>query len=166
MIIAVGADHRGRDILHSVAEGLATKQYEIVTFFEDTMKQQGSIDYPDQAFVVSKAVSEGKADRGVLLCGSGIGMSIAANKVPGVRAALVMDEIGAEMSRRHNDANVLCIAADLIGRSVIERIVEIWLRTEFEGGRHARRVAKITAIEDGESPIDLQYDDSTPQAAS
>ncbi|RMD62319.1 MAG: RpiB/LacA/LacB family sugar-phosphate isomerase, partial [Planctomycetota bacterium] len=96
------------------------------------------------------------ADRGVLICGSGIGMCIAANKVKGVRAALVSDELSAEMSRRHNDANVLCLAADLLGDRLIERIVEIWLATPFEGGRHARRVAKIAAIERGEDPRSVQ----------
>ena len=109
-------------------------------------------DYPDMAYPVSTAVSTGEADRGILVCGSGIGMCIAANKVKGVRAALVHDEIGAEMSRRHNDANVLCLAADLLGARIIERIVTTWLKTDFEGGRHARRVNKIAAIEEGRSP--------------
>ena len=109
-------------------------------------------DYPDMAYPVAMAVSSGQAQRGILVCGSGIGMSIAANKIKGVRAALVHDEIGAEMSRRHNDANVLCLPADLLGPRVIERIVHTWLTTDFEGGRHARRVSKIVAIEKGRSP--------------
>jgi ribose 5-phosphate isomerase B len=112
-------------------------------------------DYPDMAYPVATAVATGDAQRGILICGSGIGMSIAANKVKGVRAALVHDEIGAEMSRRHNDANVLCLAADLLGVRLIERIIGIWLATEFEGGRHARRVSKITAIEQGHNPLHL-----------
>ena len=92
------------------------------------------------------------AERGVLVCGSGIGMSIAANKIDGVRAALVCDELSARMSRVHNDANVLCVSADLVGQKLIERIVDVWLNGDFEGGRHARRVRKIMAIESGANP--------------
>jgi len=92
-------------------------------------------------------VAEGRAQRGILICGTGIGMCIAANKVKGVRAAPCHDSITAEMSRRHNDANVLCLSADLLGEGLIERMVPLWLETEFEGGRHARRVEKITRFE-------------------
>src|SRR5262249_52366519 len=106
-----------------------------------------SVDYPDFAFQVAKAVSEGRVERGILICGTGIGMCIAANKVPGVRAAPCHDSITAEMSRRHNNANVLCPSADLLGEELIERMVRIWLETEFEGGRHARRVEKIARFE-------------------
>ena len=105
------------------------------------------MDYPDYAFQVALAVSEGRAQRGVLICGTGIGMCIAANKVKGVRAAPCHDSITAEMSRRHNDANVLCLSADLLGEELIERMLRIWLETEFESGRHARRVEKITRFE-------------------
>ena len=108
-----------------------------------------SVDYPDFAFEVSRAVSEGRVQRGILICGTGIGMCIAANKVPGVRAAPCHDSITAEMSRRHNDANVLCLSADLLGEELIERMVRIWLETPFEGGRHARRVEKIMKYEAG-----------------
>src|SRR5205814_7734277 len=105
----------------------------------------------DFAFEVSRAVSEGRVQRGILICGTGIGMTIAANKVPGVRAAPCHDSITAEMSRRHNDANVLCLSADLLGEELIDRMVRIWLETEFEGGRHARRVEKIQKYEDGQT---------------
>ena len=109
-------------------------------------------DYPDLAFSVGRAVVEGRADRGILICGSGIGMSIAANKIPGIRAALVHDDITAEMSRRHNDANIVCLSADMLGQKLIEKIIQIYLDTEFEGGRHARRNAKISAMEAGLDP--------------
>ncbi len=106
-----------------------------------------SVDYPDYAFQVAKAVSEHKVDRGILICGTSIGMCIAANKVHGVRAAPCHDSITAEMSRRHNDANILCLSADLLGEELIDRMIRIWLETEFEGGRHARRVEKIEHFE-------------------
>ena len=109
-----------------------------------------SVDYPDFAFRVAEAVGRGEAQRGVLICGTGIGMCIAANKVPGVRAAPCHDSITAEMSRRHNDANVLCLSADMLGEKLIDRMIEIWLKTDFEGGRHARRVDKIGAMERGQ----------------
>jgi ribose 5-phosphate isomerase B len=92
-------------------------------------------------------VSTGEVDRGILLCGSGIGMCIAANKIPGVRAAPCHDDLSAEMSRRHNDLNVLCLSADMLGERLIDRLVEVWLSTPFEGGRHSRRIEKITELE-------------------
>ena len=107
------------------------------------------------AIFLGHAIASGQADRGILLCGSGIGMSIAANKVKGVRAALVHDELTAEMSRSHNDANVVCMSADLLGQKLIEKIVEIWLTTPFQGGRHERRVKKIHAIENGVDPASM-----------
>ncbi|HUY92374.1 MAG TPA: RpiB/LacA/LacB family sugar-phosphate isomerase [Pirellulales bacterium] len=99
------------------------------------------------ASVVAGQVSRHEVDRGILICGTGIGMSIAANKFPGVRAAPCHDDLSAEMSRRHNDLNVLCLSADMLGEKLIDRMVEIWLNTEFEGGRHARRVEKIQQLE-------------------
>ena len=105
------------------------------------------VDYPDFGAKGARSVSEGKADRAILICGSGIGMSIVANKFPGVRAALCHDELTAEMSRRHNDANVLCLSADLLGERLTSRMIEIWLGTVFEGGRHARRIGKISDME-------------------
>jgi ribose 5-phosphate isomerase B len=151
MIIAVGTDHRGAAILQHLNVILEAEGCEVV---EPTLCSTKTCDYPDMAYPVATAVAEGRADRGILVCGSGIGMSITANKVHGIRAALVHDELGAEMSRRHNNANILCLAADLLGQSVIERIVQLWLKTEFEGGRHARRVDKIAAIENGQNPAE------------
>ena len=101
-----------------------------------------SCDYPDIAYPSAKAVVEGHADRGILVCGSGIGMTICANKIPGIRAALCHDELTAHISRQHNNANILCLASDVLGEELIRRIVSGWLETEFEhGGRHDRRVS-------------------------
>ena len=100
-----------------------------------------SCDYPDVAWVVASAVANGQADRGILICGTGIGMCIAANKLKGIRAALAQDELSAQLSRTHNDANVLCLSADLIGHTLVKRIVDTWVRTPFDGGRHLRRHA-------------------------
>ena len=112
----------------------------------------GPCDCPDRAYQVGTLIASGRADRGVLLCGTGIGMSMAANKVAGVRAALVYDELTAQLARSHNDANVMCLSADLLGLRLIEKIVERFITTEFEGGRHARRVEKLSIIERGEDP--------------
>ena len=144
MKIAIGSDHRGYDAKRRIVALLQNTGQEVL----DVGPQSAdSVDYPDFAFQVAQAVSEGRVDRGILICGTGIGMCIAANKVPGVRAAPCHDSITAEMSRRHNDANVLCLSADLLGEELIERMVKIWLETAFEGGRHARRVDKITSFE-------------------
>jgi ribose 5-phosphate isomerase B len=146
MKIAIGSDHRGYDVKRRIASLLERLNHEVID-----LGTQGSesVDYPDFAFQVAQAVSQGKVDRGVLICGTGIGMCIAANKVKGVRAAPCHDSITAEMSRRHNNANVLCLSADLLGDELIDRMVRIWLETEFEGGRHARRVDKIQRFEQG-----------------
>src|SRR5436190_21033180 len=144
MKIAIGSDHRGYDAKRRIVTLLQNTGQEVL----DVGPQSAdSVDYPDFAFQVAQAVSEGRVDRGILICGTGIGMCIAANKVPGVRAAPCHDSITAEMSRRHDDANVLCLSADLLGEELIERMVKIWLETAFEGGRHARRVDKITSFE-------------------
>jgi ribose 5-phosphate isomerase B len=144
MRIAIGSDHRGFDVKRRVVSLLQELGHEVLDMGPGSNE---SVDYPDFAFEVARAVSEQRVDRGILICGSGIGMCIAANKVPGVRAAPCHDSITAEMSRRHNDANVLCLSADLLGEELIERMVRIWLATDFEGGRHARRVEKITRFE-------------------
>ncbi len=147
MKIALGSDHRGFEVKRRIATVLQQMGHEV----EDVgPNSKDSVDYPDYAFKVAMAVSEGRAQRGVLICGTGIGMCIAANKVKGVRAAPCHDSITAEMSRRHNDANVLSLSADLLGEELIERMLRIWLETEFESGRHARRVEKITLFETGE----------------
>jgi ribose 5-phosphate isomerase B len=144
MRIAVGSDHRGLSVKQRVVPLLEQMGHEAV---DVGPAAPGSVDYPDFAFEAAKAVGEGRADRGILICGTGIGMCIAANKVRGVRAAPCHDSITAELSRRHNDSNVLCLSADLLGEELIERMVRIWLETPFEGGRHARRVEKIMRYE-------------------
>jgi ribose 5-phosphate isomerase B len=113
------------------------------------MGTQGSepVDYPDVAALVARMVADKEVDRGILACGTGLGMCIAANKIPGIRAAPCHDDLTAEMSRRHNDLNVLCLSGDMLGERLIDRMVEIWLNTPFEGGRHSRRVEKIAALE-------------------
>jgi ribose 5-phosphate isomerase B len=144
MRIAIGSDHRGYEVKRRIDSVLKQLGHEVVDFGPQSSE---SVDYPDYAFQVAQAVSAKQVDRGILICGTGIGMCIAANKVPGVRAAPCHDSITAEMSRRHNDANVLCLSADLLGDELIERMLRIWLETEFEGGRHARRVEKIARFE-------------------
>lgn len=145
MRVAIGSDHRGFAAKEKIKAMLISKGHEIEDFGTDS---PNSCDYPDTAYPTCKAVTEGRADVGILFCGSGIGMSIFANKVRGIRAALCHDELTAEMSRRHNDANILCLPADLIGEELTRRIIEVWLDTPFEGGRHARRVEKITKYEE------------------
>ncbi len=106
-----------------------------------------TLDYPDVAAAVAEAVASGKADKGILICGTGVGMCVAANKIRGVRAALCCNEVAAEFSRRHNDANVLCLSGEFVGVVENESLVRIWLTTPFDGDRHARRVDKISALE-------------------
>lgn len=119
------------------------------------MAGEHPVDYPDMAYLAAKAVSDKEADMAILVCGTGIGMSITANKVKGVRAALCYDELNARISRHHNDANVLCLSGDLLGTTMLRKIVETWLTTDFSGGRHQRRVNKITAIEEGRDPREV-----------
>jgi len=144
MKIAIGCDHRGFEVKTKLIELVAKLGHEVTdvgSFSEE------SCDYPDLAAAVGRMVSSGEVDRGILLCGSGIGMCIAANKIPGVRAAPCHDDLTAEMSRRHNDLNVLCLSADMLGERLIDRLVEVWLNTPFEGGRHSRRLEKIAELE-------------------
>lgn len=144
MKIAIGSDHRGfeaKERIRSLVERLGHQVLDRGT------SSREACDYPDQGVAVARDVASGAADRGILFCGSGIGMSIAANKVVGVRAALCHDDLTAQMSRRHNDANVLCLPADLVGNALMESVVKVWLDTTFEGGRHARRVEKIAQYE-------------------
>jgi ribose 5-phosphate isomerase B len=149
MKIAIGSDHRGYEVKRRIVTLLQRLGHEVVDVGPSS---SDSVDYPDFAYEVAEAVSAKRVDRGILICGTGIGMCIAANKVRGVRAAPCHDSITAEMSRRHNDANVLCLSADLLGGELLDRMVRIWLETGFEGGRHARRVAKIVQIESGGTP--------------
>jgi ribose 5-phosphate isomerase B len=149
MKIALSADHRGASTIKALAEKLNREGHTAEVLGECL----GSpCDYPERAWDVAKAVAEGRADLGVLICGTGIGMAIAANKINGVRAAVVHDEMTAQLSRSHNDANVLCLSADLLGQRLIEQIADVWIKTPFEGGRHARRVRKISAMEMGMDP--------------
>jgi ribose 5-phosphate isomerase B len=144
MRIAIGADHRGFSIRTKVADLLRQLGHEVDdvgTFSPE------AVDYPDIAAEVASRVSHGQADRGILVCGTGLGMCIAANKFPGVRATPCHDDLTAELSRRHNDSNILCLSADLLGERLIDRMIELWLTTPFEGGRHARRVEKIVNLE-------------------
>ena len=144
MRIAIGSDHRGYGVKGKLIELLKRLNHEPPDLGAHSPE---SVDYPDFAAAVGHEVADGRADRGILICGSGIGMCIAANKIPGVRAAPCHDDLTAEMSRRHNDLNVLCLSADMLGEKLIDRMVEIWLNTPFEGGRHARRVEKISQLE-------------------
>ncbi|MCL4741265.1 MAG: ribose 5-phosphate isomerase B [Phycisphaerales bacterium] len=152
MKIALGADHRGNAAVRTLLAKLAGEGHDVQILGDCG----GEVcDYPEPASLVARAVASGQAERGVLICGTGIGMSIAANKVPGVRAAVVHDELTAQLSRSHNDANVLCLSGDLLGVRLIEKIVEVFLRTPFDGGRHARRVKKIEAMEHGREPASV-----------
>ncbi len=144
MKIALGNDHRGVGPKQRLAGVLAGLGHEIL---DCGAGSAASVDYPDYAIAVAKAVAEGTAARGVLICATGHGMCIAANKVHGVRAANCRDVVDAEMSRLHNDANVICVSADLVGEDLMERMIKVWLDTRFEGGRHARRLEKITKFE-------------------
>jgi ribose 5-phosphate isomerase B len=144
MRIAVGSDHRGFSVRAKLVDLLRRMGHEV----DDVGTFSGdAVDYPDVAALVAGKVSHGEAERGILVCGTGLGMCIAANKFSGVRAAPCHDDLTAEMSRRHNDANILCLSADLLGERIIDRIIETWLATPFEGGRHARRVEKILDLE-------------------
>jgi ribose 5-phosphate isomerase B len=146
MRIAIASDHRGYVIKGKILALIAELGHQASDMGTDSSE---SVDYPDYGAKVAQAVSEGSVDRGILICGTGMGMCITANKFPGVRACTCHDDLTAEMSRRHNDANVLCLSADLLGDRLVNRMVEIWLKTEFEGGRHARRIEKIGQIEAG-----------------
>ena len=144
MKIAIASDHRGYAIKGKLLSLLSDLGHEALDFGPETAD---SVDYPDYGAKVAQAVSRGEIDRGILICGTGLGMCIVANKFPGVRAVSCHDDLTAEASRMHNDANVLCLSADLLGDRLVNRMVEIWLKTEFEGGRHARRVGKIADLE-------------------
>lgn len=144
MKIAVASDHRGFTVKGKILALLTQLGHDALDFGPETGE---SVDYPDFAAKVARAVSSGEVERGILICGTGMGMCIVANKFAGVRAAPCHDDLTAQMSRLHNDANVLCLSADLLGDTLVNRMVEIWLNTNFEGGRHARRVEKIAQFE-------------------
>jgi ribose 5-phosphate isomerase B len=144
MRFAIGSDHRGYHLKEQILQMLRTKGHEVD---DEGASGSESVDYPDFAALVAKKVSAGAVERGILICGTGIGMAIAANKFPGVRAAPCSDEVTAEISRRHNNLNVLCLSADMLSPRTVERMVEVWINTPFEGGRHERRVEKIHELE-------------------
>ncbi|HEX5010461.1 MAG TPA: ribose 5-phosphate isomerase B [Planctomycetota bacterium] len=140
MKIAVGADHAGFATKEHVKAALVRAGHEV---HDCGTQGEASVDYPDYARLVAQAVAEGRAERGVLVCGTGIGMSITANKVDGIRAAKCNDPYEARMARAHNDANVVCVGARVIDASVLDEVVREFIATLFEGGRHARRVEKM-----------------------
>jgi len=146
MNISIGSDHHGILIRMKLCDmvrqlGHTVKDHGPAT--EDTQP----VDYPDIASQVANEISRKEADLGILICGTGLGMCIVANKFPGVRAAPITDELTAEMSRRHNDLNILCLSGDMLSEKMIDHLVEIWISTPFDGGRHARRIGKITNLE-------------------
>ncbi len=144
MRVALGSDHHGVELRAKLAAELESAGHSVVDL---GFPAGETVDYPDVAAAVGRSVAMGDTDRGVLICASGIGMSIAANKIDHVRAAVCRDEQAAEMSRRHNDANVLCLS-DGVPVEQNQAIAKKWMETEFEGGRHARRVDKIRALEE------------------
>jgi len=153
MKIAIGSDHRGFEAKEQIKAIATDLGHEYIDFGTN---DSNPVDYPDPAYLAATAVSKKQADRAILVCATGIGMSIAANKVDKIRAALCHDELSAQISRDHNDANVLCLSGDEIGEVLLRKVVEIWLSTEFSGGRHERRVRKIEAIEEGKDPREVK----------
>lgn len=146
MIIALGSDHHGVGMRHDVNALLSSWGHKVREFGPATTECE-PVDYPDIAASVASLVSSGEVERGILICGTGLGMSIVANKFPRVRAAAIWDEFIADLCRRHNDLNVLCLSADMMAEGAAQRIIQVWLDTPFDGGRHARRVDKIATIE-------------------
>lgn len=144
MKLAIGSDHGGFRLKEAIKTYLLAHDYEVTDFGTDS---GDSCDYPDFALPVAEAVARGEYDRGILICGTGIGIGIVANKVKGIRAALCHDTFSAEACRNHNDANILTMGERIIGEGLALKIVETFLNSEFEGGRHQRRIDKIKALE-------------------
>jgi ribose 5-phosphate isomerase B len=145
MKIGIGCDHAGLELKNEIIKLLRSLDIDCIDYGTNTPE---SVDYPDFGEKVSEAVSSGKIGRGILICGSGIGMSIVANKFPKIRASLCNDLFTAQMSRRHNDANVLVIGGRIVGKDLAKEIVKTWVNTPFDGERHVNRLKKITLIED------------------
>lgn len=143
--VAIASDHGGIELRKSIISYLESVGISYEEFGPETPE---SVDYPELAITVSEKVINKEVDRGILVCGTGIGMSIAANKVKGIRCALVGDTFSAHATREHNDTNVIALGARVIGPGLAEDIVKIWLETAYEGGRHANRIGQITAYED------------------
>ena len=165
MKIVVGSDHRGFESKQRIKAIIMQLGHECI---DVGTNDNNPVDYPDHAYLAATAVANKQADRAILVCGTGLGMSITANKVKGIRAALCHDELAAQISRHHNDANVLCISGDLVGEVLLRKMVQVWLDTDFDGGgRHLRRVRKITAIENGRDPREIKKNTVTaPKAGS
>ena len=144
MKLAIGCDHGGIELKLEIVKHLEERGIELVDF---GIKEYQSVNYPEIALPLAKAVASGECDRGILVCGTGIGMSIAANKVKGIRAAVCSDHFSAKFTRLHNDANILCLGGRVIGPGVANEMVDLFIDTEYEGGRHATRVQMITDIE-------------------
>lgn len=145
MTLAIGCDHGGFELKEEILSVLHKLNIEFIDYGTDSLK---SVDYPDFGEKVSQAVSTGKTERGILICGTGIGMSIVANKFPKIRASLCNDLYTAKMSRFHNDANILVLGGRVVGKGLAKEIVKVWLSTPFEGERHCVRLDKITQIEE------------------
>ena len=145
MKIILASDHRGVSVRDTILEYLQTQSEHTVVLIDE--QTAGSTDYPDIAAMAAQAISLGTADYGILICGTGIGTCIVANKFPGVRAAPCHNEVVAELSRKHNDSNVLCLSGDLLGERSSVAVVEAWLTAQFEGGRHSARLEKIHRLE-------------------
>lgn len=143
-MISIACDHGAYELKETVKQHLLDAGYEVKDFGTNSLE---SCDYPDYAAPAAQAVASGECEKGIVLCTTGIGVSMVANKVKGVRCSLCSDLLSAEMTRRHNDANVLAMGAGIVGKNLALAIVDKWLATEFEGGRHQRRVDKITALE-------------------
>ena len=150
MKLSIGSDHGGYAYKEAVKEHLISLGHEVTDCGCFGVE---SVDYPDFGIAAAELVRDGKVDRGIVICTTGIGISIAANKVRGIRCALCGDLKSAEMTRRHNDANMLAMGAGIIPLSLALEITDVWLNTEFEGGRHARRIGKITAYEAGKEQL-------------
>ena len=143
-MIAIGSDHGGFELKEHIKKHLDERKLEYKDF---GCYDENSVDYPDIAKKVCSAINSDEADKGILVCGTGIGISIAANKIDGIRAAHCHDVYSAEMTKRHNNANVICMGGRVIGRELAFKIIDAWLDAEFEGGRHQKRIDKIHALE-------------------
>lgn len=153
-VIALGADHAGFLLKENLKAWLTARGHRVLDFGTDSA---AAVDYPDYAARVAEAVGAGTAERGVLVCGTGIGMAIAANKVAGIRAAPCADRDAARLSREHNDANILTLGARILEGTTATAVLETWLVTDFAGGRHARRVAKLMALERAGAPAEVPH---------
>ncbi|MDR2525252.1 MAG: ribose 5-phosphate isomerase B [Oscillospiraceae bacterium] len=145
-MLAIGCDHAAVDLKNELLAHLASRQMEC---FDFGAREGEKVDYPVPACRVATAVVEGKCERGVLLCGTGVGISIAANKVRGIRACCCSEPFSAKLSKQHNDSNILCMGARVVGTELAKMILDAWLDAEYEGGRHADRVAMLAAMEVG-----------------